>query len=564
MFGTQTAEFALRLYPELLAHFCPGAPVYTLENANPLRGLANGTTAELYALTWSTDEKRQRALEWLQSNPGDVLLPEGLEPEHVLVRPRLSDELKESWPRNLNLVDTSSIDHMAGEGRRQILDVVVPVEVSPETIVLNPGSGRAHNPVTVVVEKQMCDLAFVCTVHKAQGATWDRVIVSLLNRPGTPSRNDYHAVYVALSRVRDGNHLRVLANSVDDLAFVDDLRPPLELLAFLDGYDEATGLWDGIRAHASLARRKAAATASVPSERGRRGRQPGRGGAGGGRARSVPNSPSGAGRAARSARSSSTAGRAGRVARSPSVPRRGRQNSAITGSSTHGAGGNAATTPVRSTARAGASTSALGIGRGLGHRSVLARAGIPLAVQGNVRTAAEASAIVNAGLAAVHHFMPLRYALDNAHADEYPSDATYHFPAITAATPLRFDFDVRRVLHSNVFVPILTAAFNIAADAERIGYFRDHVFGPLFWDETIEKLQLLIEAFGIQGVHWEYTNGHHYTPEGVQLYLLDLDEHLRNACGAIGGLNILRIRIEAVYVAQQTVLHGHGLLRLLG
>ena len=53
-----------------------------------------------------------------------------------------------------------------------------------------------------------------------------------------------------MSRIRQGAHFRAIANA-DDLAFLDSLKPPNELLAFMHGYDE-NGVWDYNRAKTRL------------------------------------------------------------------------------------------------------------------------------------------------------------------------------------------------------------------------------------------------------------------------------------------------------------------------
>jgi hypothetical protein len=53
-----------------------------------------------------------------------------------------------------------------------------------------------------------------------------------------------------LSRIRQGAHFRAIANA-DDLAFLDSLKPPNELLAFMHGYDE-NGVWNYNRAKTRL------------------------------------------------------------------------------------------------------------------------------------------------------------------------------------------------------------------------------------------------------------------------------------------------------------------------
>ena len=54
------------------------------------------------------------------------------------------------------------------------------------------------------------DLAFAMTVHKAQGRTISRVVVDIREHPTKLSSMHYAAVFVALSRVKECSHLRLL------------------------------------------------------------------------------------------------------------------------------------------------------------------------------------------------------------------------------------------------------------------------------------------------------------------------------------------------------------------
>ena len=86
------------------------------------------------------------------------------------------------------------------------------------------------------------DLAFAMTVHKAQGRTIPRVIVDITQHPATISNMEYAAIFVALSRVKHGNHLRLLEpfNNVDTRAslykWLTLLRPNNDIAPFLRGF----------------------------------------------------------------------------------------------------------------------------------------------------------------------------------------------------------------------------------------------------------------------------------------------------------------------------------------
>jgi hypothetical protein len=189
--------------PDLMQHFVPGAPIVNKLNTSPSRGLANGTTATLYALEWSDPEVRAQALHFLNENPGKVVLPTGLEPSNVLERPVLSQSLRKDWPVHLSL---SSNNVTIGD--LVALDVIIPIEKRKQTIILTAGSSTINS----YVGKFSYDFTFMATVHLMQGQSLDKLIISLLDRPLMPYRADWNAVYVALTRIRNGRNFRVIAH----------------------------------------------------------------------------------------------------------------------------------------------------------------------------------------------------------------------------------------------------------------------------------------------------------------------------------------------------------------
>ena len=232
----EATALAMRDNPFLYSHFVEGAPMFFKDNISPGRGIANGSTGHLYALQWCNLDVRMRALAFIDQHGDqeDVMLPDGLEPSSVLVEvDGLTEEQRQEWLQS----DLTCIP-----GR-----VVVPVPRCSEATELVCGRARLN----IVVEAEGYDLGLIGTIHKKQGSTVDRITISFLRRPGNPSRDNFFSAYVALTRVRDGNNFRILGNT-NDLEFIDKLEPPNKLLAFFDGYDDETRLWNHDRATASL------------------------------------------------------------------------------------------------------------------------------------------------------------------------------------------------------------------------------------------------------------------------------------------------------------------------
>ena len=229
-----------RRNPTLVGSFCSGAPVIYSYNLCPEKGIANGSRGHLYALGWSTNDLHDQAIAYIAAQSGNVFLPYNLSPSFVYIVPVLRESVREFWRQeNLSLLTNENI-------------FAVDFKDENETINMN------GSKIEVKIATPQYEYSFMSTVHKAQGATMDRIILNFLHRPCAPSVNDFHSVVVGLSRTRLGNHFRV-TGSGDDFDFLDNLKPPLNLIAFMAGYD-ANGMWDRNRAFEFKANKLANAT----------------------------------------------------------------------------------------------------------------------------------------------------------------------------------------------------------------------------------------------------------------------------------------------------------------
>jgi hypothetical protein len=216
-------------------YFCEGAPIYLLTNIKPLLGLANGVNGWLYGLEWSTPELRRKALEFIESQAGDVHLPDELAPAVVLVRACVRESLRKMWPADQTVVPG---------------DVVFPIQFKWTQIKLDTAGAKKQN---ARLQAPMYDLAFLKTIHKAQSVTYKSAyILNLLRRKGRPGQPDYHALCVAVSRGVDGSLFRAIFNS-SDINYIFKTLPPPELLAFEEGWG-SDGIWNQTRCFAALDR----------------------------------------------------------------------------------------------------------------------------------------------------------------------------------------------------------------------------------------------------------------------------------------------------------------------
>ena len=104
------------------------------------------------------------------------------------------------------------------------------------------------------------ELGFSITVHKAMGKTIDKVILALSNRPNRFSQIDYHGFYVAMSRVRRGENIRILINwgvESESLDYIFELVMPLNIKHYFDGFERCEDImcrWNRNRTYDSLLR----------------------------------------------------------------------------------------------------------------------------------------------------------------------------------------------------------------------------------------------------------------------------------------------------------------------
>ena len=99
------------------------------------------------------------------------------------------------------------------------------------------------------------ELSFAMTVHKAQGRTLRTVILALSHR-GFDSKKliSFESIYVAMSRVRSHNDIRLLFhetnekaifNRIAEIGYLTDLKPCKYTQAYYNGFDEnQEGYWD--------------------------------------------------------------------------------------------------------------------------------------------------------------------------------------------------------------------------------------------------------------------------------------------------------------------------------
>jgi hypothetical protein len=173
-------------YDELTFYFARGAPAMIKTNIGSDRRLSNGSGCKLHSLTFNPSATpTSQQLSTLI--PGQIFF---LDTPPLSVNLHFPDQDISTWPQGWSLSPTT---------------VVVPMMMLKAEEEL-----KIHNKeLKLSYYSYNVDLAFCLTFHKVQGMTLDRIIIDL-NSPALP-KVTCASLYVAISRVRQGNHIRLLA-----------------------------------------------------------------------------------------------------------------------------------------------------------------------------------------------------------------------------------------------------------------------------------------------------------------------------------------------------------------
>jgi hypothetical protein len=225
--------------------FVPGAPCHLLHNINPDLALVNGSPATLHSLSY--DPLSHEPARIYNLTHGHDAKPYG---EEIEVETPLSvnvqmeqalDGRPISTKRRLQLKQLAKMSVVHGS-------IVIPLTkglASRSNLDYNKFSYRTGVEVSpyATIETKLTfpyDLAFAMTVHKAQGRTIPRVVIDLTNRRSQYSQMEFAAVFVALSRVRSADHIRLLVHNTftatQNHLYLTDLKPDYHVKAFYNGF----------------------------------------------------------------------------------------------------------------------------------------------------------------------------------------------------------------------------------------------------------------------------------------------------------------------------------------
>jgi len=183
------------------AFFVPNAPGMITDNINVSLGIVNGAQCILHSLNLNPETSDQDKNLITYAAAGGII--------EINIPLSINVELKnpkQNWPSGAKL------------------------ESFQERVIIPIGNSSTKH-TTVGLNKQLkfgnfsVDIAFSITYHKIQGQTLERIIVDLNHIPSSRKQIDFASLFVGLSRVKHGTHIRILPLRKESEKFLKNLEP---------------------------------------------------------------------------------------------------------------------------------------------------------------------------------------------------------------------------------------------------------------------------------------------------------------------------------------------------
>ncbi|CAB9516444.1 helicase PIF1 [Seminavis robusta] len=203
-------------------YWVPHAPCHLSHNINCDLALVNGSPVTAHSLTFSNQEEFSRVQDLLLGpHPppygSEITIQEPLS-VNMLINPSLdSKPISTKRQQQLDRLKSFSLLPTNSSTNDNIVIPLTPSIASSKRSDYSRFTYETGNPFTSIGTAEIrppfaFDLAFSFTVHKAQGRTLHRVVLDLTNHPTHYSQLEFAAVFVAMSRVKDKRHIRLLCH----------------------------------------------------------------------------------------------------------------------------------------------------------------------------------------------------------------------------------------------------------------------------------------------------------------------------------------------------------------
>jgi hypothetical protein len=219
-------------------YFVRGSEGYLTDNLCKRLKLVNGTRIRYHSLSFDSHEKHLLFQKLVaETEVGKTLsLPLDLRPETVNVELiDLSKESRQEWlGQSLSLLPDKVVIPLSCHRKSRKM---------PRRMLVPGGRNGEYKCSKVRVRNFFpVEPGFAITVYKAQGRTLPKVILAVSERKGNGCGLDYRSIYVAFSRVKRKEDIRLLlfgeGGYRDSITYLTKLKADPCNLAFIEGFDE--------------------------------------------------------------------------------------------------------------------------------------------------------------------------------------------------------------------------------------------------------------------------------------------------------------------------------------
>ncbi|MGL5936289.1 MAG: DUF1810 family protein, partial [Cetobacterium sp.] len=237
--------------------FVPKTKCYLNNKVNNNVALVNGAPLISHSLTFETPDAFDKIMQHIEENNipfGSEIVIDMPLAVNFIVEPTLDNKpISAKRRRQLNKLRAISQQYNIDPNSD---DIIIPLTTDICTTKKKWErfafcTGNFLSPVATVQMRDPFpyDLGFAMTVHKAQGRTIHRVVLALSYHPSYFCRMTYAGIFVAMSRVTHGDHLRLLEplftrDRLSLYTYLENIRPNRNIKPFLHGYNtDGTSVW---------------------------------------------------------------------------------------------------------------------------------------------------------------------------------------------------------------------------------------------------------------------------------------------------------------------------------
>ena len=223
--------------PALWEYFVANTEGFINRNIQKKLGLANGTRIKYHSIVPQDEDQEMIIQNHLQNSAfGSILY---LEKPPYAINVEIMDANIYKWNKFSMYTDKAVIPIFSNKS----------LQKWKTTSIMG---GEYYSPSRVEIHSIFpLEPGFAITIHKAQGRTIEKVILCLSKRNMHRLNPTYAALYVALSRVKCKKDIRLFLHhglsgkpDIEDLLFIDILKPDKSINAFFEGYKYDNTKWN--------------------------------------------------------------------------------------------------------------------------------------------------------------------------------------------------------------------------------------------------------------------------------------------------------------------------------